>query len=322
MLSKRLAPSATVVRNVLRKQPLLAAVRHESRSFASQDMTQYAYNTPGFHKFKREDLADKWGELGFSIRPLNGHVRYTWTNGSWDKGVFVPAPYQLMHINAGALHYGVSAFEGMKAFGCKDGKIRLMNPELNAMRMQKGADALLMPQVPKELFVNAVKESVRRNKEFVPPYGHNASLYIRPLLFASGQMLGLAPLANEYTFFVTVLPAGGYFGKGNEVGVKAFVSSDHDRSPKGLGQRESSRKLCSGFGPCAQGSRFGLQHHFVLGRQGAEVRGGVLSLQLCRHHQGWSICDPSVRYDSGVYDQHHASATCKGPWHDRREQTY
>ena len=44
--------------------------------------------------------------------------------------------------------------------------------------------------------------------------GNNASLYVRPLLFASGQMLGLAPLASEYTFFVTVLPAGGYFGKG------------------------------------------------------------------------------------------------------------
>ena len=51
--------------------------------------------------------------------------------------------------------------------------------------------------------------------------GNNASMYVRPLLFASGQMLGLAPLASEYTFFVTVLPAGGYFGKGSEVGVKA-----------------------------------------------------------------------------------------------------
>ena len=46
-------------------------------------------------------------------------------------------------------------------------------------------------------------------------------MYVRPLLFASGQMLGLAPLASEYTF-VTVLPAGGYFGKGSEVGVKAW----------------------------------------------------------------------------------------------------
>jgi len=195
-------------------------------------------------------LEDKWDNLGFSIRAMNGHVRYTWSDGAWDNGVFVPAPYQLMHINAGALHYGVSVFEGMKAFACKDGKIRLMNPELNAMRMQRGADALLMPQVPKDLFTNAVMEAVRRNREFVPPYGNNASMYIRPLLFASGQMLGLAPLASEYTFFVTVMPAGGYFGKGSEVGVKAVVSDAHDRAaPKGLGNVKAAGNYAADIAP-------------------------------------------------------------------------
>merc|ERR1719343_825050 len=178
-------------------------------------------------KTNRADLAKKWDNLGFSIRPMNGHVRYTWEDGDWDEGLFVPAPYQLMHINAGALHYGVSVFEGMKAFACKDGKIRLLNPTLNAARMQKGADRLLMPEVPTDLFVNGVKEAVRRNREFVPPHGFGASMYIRPLLFASGQMLGLAPLASEYTFFVTVMPTGGYFGGQS---VKAVVSENHDRA--------------------------------------------------------------------------------------------
>merc|ERR550514_1571859 len=99
-----------------------------------------------------------------------------------------------------------------------------------------------MPEVPKDMFVAGVKEAVRRNIEFVPPYGNNASMYIRPLLFASGQMLGLAPLASEYTFFVTVMPAGGYFGKGaggvvtSEVGCKALVTDQFDRAaPKGTG---------------------------------------------------------------------------------------
>merc|ERR1719235_913445 len=104
------------------------------------------------------------------------------------------------------------------------------------MRMQRGSGALRMPEVPTEMFVRGVKEAVRRNREFVPPYGNNASMYIRPLLFASGQMLGLAPLAKEYTFFVTVMPAGGYFGKGAEVGVKAMVTDQFDRAaPKGTG---------------------------------------------------------------------------------------
>lgn len=218
----------------------------------------YAYNSPAFFKTRREDLAAKWDNLGFTIRPMNGHVRYTWSDGKWDDGVFVPAPYQLIHINAGALHYGVSVFEGMKAFSCKDGKIRVMNPELNAKRMQRGADALLMPQVPTDLFVSAVKEAVRRNREFVPPYGYGASLYIRPLLFASGQMLGLAPLANEFTFFVTVMPAGGYFGKGSEVGIKAFVSENHDRAaPRGTGNVKAAGNYAADIFPVHNAHKLG-----------------------------------------------------------------
>ena len=69
-------------------------------------------------------------------------------------------------------------------------------------------------------------------------------MYVRPLLFASGQMLGLAPLANEYTFFVTVLPAGGYFGKGSEVGVKAGSDTASNRS---LTRRLKILRLYNGF---------------------------------------------------------------------------
>ena len=72
----------------------------------------FSYHTPPFYKTRVEDIADKWGDLGFAIRPMNGHVRYTWSDGKWDDGQFVPAPYQLMHINSGALHYGVGVFEG------------------------------------------------------------------------------------------------------------------------------------------------------------------------------------------------------------------
>eukprot|EP00929_Paragymnodinium_shiwhaense_P008992 TRINITY_DN112_c0_g1_i1.p1 TRINITY_DN112_c0_g1~~TRINITY_DN112_c0_g1_i1.p1 ORF type:complete len:666 (+),score=192.00 TRINITY_DN112_c0_g1_i1:35-2032(+) len=249
MLSRHLPRAAA--RLAVRRQQAVTAVA--TRAFASSQGAEpvvYAYNTPAFYKTTPEDLTDKWDNLGFAIRTMNGHVRYTWKNGEWDKGLFVPAPYQLMHINSGALHYGVSCFEGLKAFNCKDGKIRVMNPKLNAARMQRGSKALLMPEVPEDMFVNAVREAVRRNKEFVPPHGHNASMYIRPLLFASGQMLGLAPLAEEYTFFVTVMPAGGYFGKGAEVGVKAFVTETQDRAaPMGLGNVKAAGNYAADLRP-------------------------------------------------------------------------
>lgn len=221
-----------------------------SSSIAGSADTSYSYFLKNFQRTKREDLEPKWSELGFSIMPMNGHVRFTWKDGKWNQGTFEPAPYQLMHINAGVLHYGISVFEGMKAFSCKDGKVRISNPTLNAARMQRGADALLMPQVPDEVFLSAVKEAVYRNREFVPPYGNNASMYLRPLLFASGQMLGLAPLAKEYTFFVTVMPAGGYFGKGAEVGVKAMVTDQFDRAaPKGTGHVKAGGNYAADLNP-------------------------------------------------------------------------
>jgi branched-chain amino acid aminotransferase len=211
----------------------------------------FSFVSPGVKKTSVLELADKWDNLGFQIRPMNGYAKYTWKNGSWDKGVFVPAPYILLHINSGALHYGVSVFEGMKAFACKDGMVRLMNPTLNAVRMQEGARKLRMPEVPTEMFVEGVSEAVRMNSEFVPPYGNNASMYIRPLLFASGEMLGLSPLAQEYTFLVTVLPAGGYFGKsGGEEGVDALVVEQHDRAaPQGTGHVKAAGNYAADLEP-------------------------------------------------------------------------
>eukprot|EP01048_Picozoa_sp_COSAG05_P013665 COSAG05_NODE_1475_length_4782_cov_16.988682_5_plen_152_part_00 len=86
-----------------------------ARTSTSTSEELYVYAAPPVYKETPRELESKWGNLGFSIRNINGHVRYTWSNGSWDSGVFVPAPYQLMHINAGALHYGVAVFEGVGA---------------------------------------------------------------------------------------------------------------------------------------------------------------------------------------------------------------
>jgi len=156
-----------------------------------------------------------------------------------------------LHINTGALHYGISCFEGLKAFSCKDGHIRLVNPQLNAARMQVGARKLRMPEVPTELFLEGVKEAVRRNAEFVPPYGHSASMYIRPLLFASGEMLGLSNLAPEFTFLVTAVPVGGYFGKSvGDEGIDALIPEGHDRAaPLGTGAVKAAGNYAADLEP-------------------------------------------------------------------------
>lgn len=65
----------------------------------------------------------------------------------------------------------------------------------------------MMPPLSEEQFLDAVRAVVRDNIAYVPPYGSNGSLYLRPLLFGSGPRIGLQP-ADEYTFLLMVIPVG------------------------------------------------------------------------------------------------------------------
>lgn len=122
----------------------------------------------------------------------------------------------------------------MKAFCGADGQIRLFRPEENAKRMQASAERLMMQAPSTELFIQCVQEAIRQNKEFVPPYGSGASLYIRPLLIGSGPQIGVKP-AEEYTFLVFVMPVGPYY-KGGLTPIEAIIAYDYDRAaPLGVG---------------------------------------------------------------------------------------
>jgi len=175
-----------------------------------------------------------WTTLGFKYMDTHSHIRYVWRDGAWDQGALVAEPYLNMHIAAACLHYGQAAFEGMKAFRCKDGKIRVFRPQVNAQRMANTARRTCMAPVPEAMFVEAVSRVIRANEDFVPPYGTGGSLYIRPLLIGSGAQIGVAP-ASEYTFIVLVVPVGPYY-KGGLQPVRAIILDEYDRAaPLGVG---------------------------------------------------------------------------------------
>jgi branched-chain amino acid aminotransferase len=175
-----------------------------------------------------------WNNLGFAYMETNCHIQYVWRDGKWSGGELVESPYLSVHMAATALHYGQSAFEGLKAFCRKDGQVSLFRPRENAKRMAATARRTCMAEVPEDLFVDACKRVVKANIDFVPPYGTGGSLYVRPLLFGSGAQIGVAP-AEEYTFLVLVTPVGPYY-KGGLQAVKAIVLDDYDRAaPLGTG---------------------------------------------------------------------------------------
>ena len=114
---------------------------------------------------------------------------------------------------ATCLHYGQEAFEGLKAYRCPDGKVRVFRMDENAKRLQSTSRGILMPEVPTELFEEMVKKVVVLNQEWIPTYESGATLYIRPLLVGTGAQVGVHP-ADEYLFLIFVTPVGPYFKGG------------------------------------------------------------------------------------------------------------
>ena len=174
-----------------------------------------------------------WSSLGFGYMPTDYRYNAEWKDGKWDKGGLTKDSTVTISESAGVLQYAQTCFEGLKAYSWQDGSIVCFRPDLNAKRLQDSARRLLMPEVPEEMFLDALDQTVKANKDFVPPYGTGATLYVRPFLFGSGPVLGVSP-AHSFTFRLFVSPVGPYF-KGGIKPLKICVS-DYDRAaPKGTG---------------------------------------------------------------------------------------
>ena len=175
-----------------------------------------------------------WKNLPFGYLRTDYNVRCIFKDGKWGKLEISSSEYIDIHIAAAGLHYGQEAFEGMKAYKGKDGKTRLFRWQENAKRFISSAEGIAMAAVPVEIFREAIFKVIELNDRFVPPYGSGATLYVRPLLYASGAEVGVKP-AKEYTFIVFVTPVGPYFKEGVKP-VNMLICRDFDRAaPLGTG---------------------------------------------------------------------------------------
>lgn len=175
-----------------------------------------------------------WSSLSFGYMKTNCNVRCYYKDGQWGELEVSTSENIELHMSATCLHYGQEAFEGLKAFRGKDDKIRVFRMSENAKRMQSSARAILMQEVPISIFENAVKKVVELNREFVPPYGSGASLYIRPLLIGTSGVLGVKP-SDEYMFVIFVSPVGPYFKEGFKPTPVAILRGYDRAAPLGTG---------------------------------------------------------------------------------------
>lgn len=174
-----------------------------------------------------------WSSLGFGYIQTDKRYVSNYKNGSWDEGTLTSDATITINECAGVLQYAQTVFEGMKAYTTEKGQIVVFRPDLNAERMVNSAKRLEMPPFPQDRFVDAVKQVVKSNEGYVPPYGSGATLYIRPYMFGSDAVIGVKP-ANEYQFRIFCTPVGPYF-KGGAKPITIRVS-DYDRAaPNGTG---------------------------------------------------------------------------------------
>lgn len=175
-----------------------------------------------------------WSNLSFGYMPTDYNVRCYYRNGAWGEIEVSSETTLNIHMAATCLHYGQEAFEGLKAYRCPDGKVRVFRMDENAARLQSTCRGILMPELPTERFEEMVKKVVRLNERFIPPYESGATLYIRPLLIGTGAQVGVHP-ANEYLFVIFVTPVGPYF-KGGFATNPYVIIREYDRSaPLGTG---------------------------------------------------------------------------------------
>lgn len=187
-----------------------------------------------------------WANLEFGYHKTDYNIRYTWKEGAWDGGVLRPEEFIPLHMAATCLHYGQECFEGLKAFETRSGDVVVFRIDENAKRFARSCTKIVMEPVPEEMFVRAVFRVVNANRQYVPPYGTGASLYIRPLMIGTGPRVGVRP-AEEYLFLVFVTPVGPYFKTGFEP-VDLYVEEDVDRAaPLGVGDVKVGGNYAAGL---------------------------------------------------------------------------
>ena len=180
---------------------------------------------------EKKDL--DWGNLSFAYMHTDYSYVCNYKDGAWEEGGLTPDHTVTLSECAGLLHYCQEVFEGLKAYTTENGDIVCFRPDMNDQRMYDSAARLEMPSFPKDKFVEAVEMVVRANAAWVPPFGSGATLYIRPFMFATGDVIGVKP-ATEYQFRILVTPVGPYY-KGGVKPVKLQVPEFDRAAPHGTG---------------------------------------------------------------------------------------
>ena len=169
--------------------------------------------------------------LGFGVYFTDHMFVMDYTEGKgWHDPQIVPYGSVALDPSCMVFHYGQSVFEGLKAYKADDGGVLLFRPHSNMKRINISNARLCIPQIDEEFAVEAIKELVQIDRDWIPE-GKGTALYIRPFIFATDPQVGVHP-AKTYKFFVILSPVGAYYKEGLNP-VKIYVEDQYVRAVRG-----------------------------------------------------------------------------------------
>lgn len=141
-------------------------------------------------------------------------------------------PYQPLMLDPSCMvfHYGQEMFEGLKAYKSEDGRILMFRPDKNIERANKSEARLCMPEIPEELFMDALKKLIKTDEDWIPTK-EGTSLYVRPFTIATDPFLGVRP-SDTYKFIIILAPVGAYYESGINP-VKIWIEDEYVRAVRG-----------------------------------------------------------------------------------------
>jgi len=188
-------------------------------------------------------------------------------NGEWKNIEIKPYQPLLLSPSLAALHYGQAIFEGIKAYKNTNGEAFIFRPHDNFRRFNASAERMQMPQVSEDLFMEGLKQLISLDRNWIPEKPDH-SLYIRPFMFSSDEIIGVKP-SESYKFIILLSPTGPYYN----APMRIYVEEQYVRAvPGGVGYVKAAGNYGSAMYATAQARKKGydqvlwtdaLEHKYV-----------------------------------------------------------
>ncbi len=202
-----------------------------------------------------------WDNLPFGKIFTDHMLVMDYKDGAWQEAEILPFGPIQMHPAMSAIHYGQSIFEGMKAYRKANGEVAIFRPDMNAKRLAESCERMCMPVIPEDMFVELVRKLTEVDASWIPSK-EGFSLYLRPFLFATDELIGIKP-SDTYKFMIFACPVGAYYNEPVNVKIEEFYTR---ASEGGVGRAKTAGNYGASLFPARKGQAKG--YHQLLWTDG------------------------------------------------------